>query len=100
MLRPSLDGHASSSVAGNVPNAGQPWPPAGNYNGLKVALNSPQFGPHGVTAACGRKLMVRGTGSGSGANPIPTGWQEAMVTNLCPECKYGDLDFGIGGDGR
>lgn len=26
--------------------------------------------------------------------------QLAMVTNMCPECKYGSLDFGTSGDGR
>jgi hypothetical protein len=24
----------------------------------------------------------------------------ATVDNECPECKYGDVDFGLGGDGR
>lgn len=69
--------------AGNMPNAGKAWPPA-SY-GTRVALNSPQFGPHGVVAPCGRKLMFRGTGSGSGGNPISTSWQPGIVTNLCPE---------------
>lgn len=84
--------------AGNMPNAGKAWPPA-SY-GTRVALNSPQFGPHGTVAPCGRKLMFRGTGSGSGGNPISTSWQPGIVTNLCPECKYGDLDLGVAGDGR
>lgn len=24
----------------------------------------------------------------------------SKVDNLCPECKFGDVDFGLGGDGR
>lgn len=44
-----------------------------------------QFGPHGAIEPCGRKLMFRGTGSGSGGNPISKEWQKGQVTNLCPE---------------
>ncbi len=86
--------------AGNVPNEGKPWPPAGGQYGTLVALNLPQFdnGAH-----CGRKLMYRGLNpdcTTCGGSPVTTDWKPAQVTNLCPECKFGDLDQGIGGDGR
>lgn len=82
--------------AGGVYNAGS-WPPnGGQFSGINVALNSAQYS----TDMCGKKLMFRGTGQGLGYSPVSTNWQPAMVTNLCPECKYGDLDIGMGGDGR
>ena len=34
------------------------------------------------------------------ANPIPLTTQYVLVSNLCPECKAGDLDQEIAGDGR
>lgn len=86
--------------AGNLPNEGRAWPPYGGQQGMRVALNNPQFNNG---ANCGRTLMFRGTTTGCttcGMNPISTAWQKGQVTNLCPECKYGDLDMGIAGDGR
>jgi hypothetical protein len=43
-----------------------------------------QAGPHGGIDFCGRKLMFRGTGGGSGGNPISSSWQQGMATNVCP----------------
>ncbi len=68
--------------AGNVPVQGGQWPPPGGQYGTRVALNAPQFGPHGTIAPCGRKIMFRGTGSGAGGNPISTSWQKGQITNL------------------
>lgn len=36
----------------------------------------------------------------SAANPIPKNEQFAIVGDLCPECKTGDLDLATTGDGR
>lgn len=72
------------------------WPPAGGQFGTRVALNSRQYSDN----MCGKKIMFRGTGQGLGHSPVSTSWQRGMITNLCPECQYGDLDMGIGGDGR
>jgi len=33
-------------------------------------------------------------------NPIPLTTQYVLVSNLCPECQWGDLDFEEAGDGR
>lgn len=33
-------------------------------------------------------------------NPVPLTTQYVLVSNLCPECKAGDLDQEIAGDGR
>jgi hypothetical protein len=47
---------------------------------------------------CGICIEGRGTGVGAGGNPV--GKFFAAVNNLCPECKYGDVDFAMNGDGR
>lgn len=89
---------------GNVLAQGGQWPPnGGSWTGLKVALNQAQIlngKAWGNTEMCGKMLMVRGTGGGLGMTPISKSWQLAMVTNMCPECQYGSLDFGTSGDGR
>ncbi|BFZ23916.1 hypothetical protein BsWGS_26955 [Bradybaena similaris] len=61
-----------------------------------VALNAPQFLN---SLACGICLRVVGSGHGLGANPI-TGQHIVFVKDLCPECKTGDVDFALNGDGR
>lgn len=91
----------AGACQGNVPWDGawggsKQWPPSRGGYGLNVALNSAQYS----TSQCGRRLKFRGTGKGLGHDPPPQQWQEATVTNLCPECKYGDIDFGKSGDGR
>lgn len=91
----------SGYCQGNMQAKGKAWPPNGGaFNGMRVALNAPQFGGGGTVAPCGRTLRYRGTGTGSGGNPISRSWQTTMVTNLCPECKYGSIDLGTSGDGR
>lgn len=70
--------------------------PGFNGVGLTVAMNSAQF-DGGMS--CGKCIMATGTGSGLGTTPL-MGPIYATIDNLCPECKYGDVDFGLGGDGR
>ncbi|CAB1107438.1 unnamed protein product [Ectocarpus sp. CCAP 1310/34] len=67
------------------------------YDGMiPVALNAEQYGDSLMCGAC-----VEGTasGSGSGNNPIPSTFK-AFITDKCPECQKGDLDFSMSGDGR
>jgi hypothetical protein len=54
-------------------------------------MNNEQYGNG---AACG--VCVEGCFSRNGAQEC----FKAIVDNLCPECKRGDLDLGWGGDGR
>ena len=70
--------------------------PGFNGVGTTVAMNREQF-ENG--AACGRCLRVMGRGDGQGMTPI-IGPIYATVDNLCPECSPGDVDLGLGGDGR
>lgn len=63
---------------------------------MTVALNAPQFGSG--NGPCGMCVEGRGTGVGAGGTPI--GRFFAAINNLCPECKTGDLDFALNGDGR
>jgi len=42
---------------------------------------------------------MTGQGAGAGGTPV-FGPIYATVDNLCPECKIGDIDLGLGGDGR
>ena len=51
------------------------------------------------TAACTERWGVA-AGFWAAANPVPTYTQYALVSNLCPECKTGDLDQELPGDGR
>lgn len=61
-----------------------------------VALNAPQmFG----SSSCGICLQVNGTRQGRGLTPIK-GTYIVYVKDLCPECKPGDVDFALNGDGR
>jgi len=68
------------------------------FNGIDttVAINHEQFEGG---AACGRCLRVTGSGTGAGMTPI-LGPIYATIDNECPECKHGDIDFGLSGDGR
>ena len=46
-------------------------------------------------------VQYRGTGTGSGLNPIQTNeWRFAIVSDECPECLSGSLDLAEDGDGR
>lgn len=69
-----------------------------NFNGIRntVAINHAQF-EDGL--ACGKCVVIRGEGIGLGTKPI-YGPIYATIDNLCPECKDGDVDLGLAGDGR
>jgi hypothetical protein len=70
------------------------------FNGVAttVAMNHEQFEGG---AACGRCVRVLGSGSGAGSGMTPiVGPIYAVVDNECPECRHGDVDMGLGGDGR
>lgn len=68
------------------------------FNGIEntVAMNPFQFEAGG---ACGKCVVVHGEGKGLGMTPI-MGPIYATIDNLCPECKDGDVDMGLAGDGR
>lgn len=63
---------------------------------IAVALNNPQYGD---SLMCGACIEGEGSGVGSGGNPI-SGKFKAYVSDKCPECQHGDLDFSESGDGR
>ena len=71
-----------------------PWAAGTNF---RVAMDQPFFFN---SQSCGMCLSFRGTGPGSGANPIPLTTQYVLVSNLCPECLAGSLDQELPGDGR
>ena len=68
------------------------------FNGVSttVALNPVHYAGG---QACGKCIKAWGSGEGSGMTPLK-GPIYATVDNVCPECKSGDVDFGMGGDGR
>lgn len=46
-------------------------------------------------------MQYKGTGTGSGANPIQTDeWKFGIVSDECPECLSGSIDLAVDGDGR
>jgi hypothetical protein len=71
-------------------------PPGFNGVGLTVAVAPEAFASG---AGCGKCVKIWGEGSGLGMTPI-YGPFYATIDNLCPECKTGDIDFGLNGDGR
>jgi hypothetical protein len=68
------------------------------FNGvtMTVAMNKEQY-DNGM--ACGKCVVIRGEGIGLGTKPI-IGPIYATIDNECPECKFGDVDLGMDGDGR
>jgi len=68
------------------------------FNGIgnTVAMNPHQY-ENG--AACGKCIMIYPSTSGLGMTPVVEPIF-ATIDNLCPECKYGDVDIGLSGDGR
>lgn len=70
--------------------------PTGPGGLMTVAINSPQWNGGEL---CGRCIKVTSWGVGAGANPPPSTFV-AAINNLCPECKYGDIDLAQNGDGR
>eukprot|EP00775_Hariotina_reticulata_P006889 gene6889-7105_t len=67
------------------------------YVGTPLAINAAQYTG---TSICGLCLKYRGLGQGAGGNPVSTGWQPGFICDQCPECKFGDIDQQMGGDGR
>jgi hypothetical protein len=68
------------------------------FNGVSttVAMNKQQYDGGKV---CGKCVLISGKGVGSGQTPI-IGPILATIDNECPECNFGDVDLGLGGDGR
>jgi hypothetical protein len=68
------------------------------FNGVSItcAMNPHDYGDG---SSCGRCVRIIGEGNGVGMTPI-IGPLYATIDNLCPECKDGDVDLGLGGDGR
>ncbi|CAN0259808.1 unnamed protein product, partial [Pylaiella littoralis] len=62
---------------------------------LEVALNGPQYDDSLLCGSCIEGEFPQG----SSGNAIPDTYM-AYVSDKCPECVEGDLDFGISGDGR
>ena len=91
------DGDATFYGAGGAGEQGACMLPR-NFNGVQntAALNPYQF-ENGQ--ACGKCVLVHGDGRGSGMTPV-IGPIYATIDNLCPECKSGDIDLGLQGDGR
>jgi len=68
------------------------------FNGVSVTVAmNPVHYQQG--SGCGKCIKAWGKGDGVGMTPI-VGPIYATIDNLCPECKPGDVDFGLGGDGR
>lgn len=100
-------GSCAGNIGGWFPGT---WPPAGSYltslqpgasTPVNVALNGPMYS----TAMCGKLLYIKATGEDAGCKtcgltPIPDQYMLARVTNVCPECLHGSIDFGVQGDGR
>lgn len=68
--------------------------PAWMSDYIPVAINNAQY-----PRSCGACLEISGSGVGLGANPI-RGKYMAVVVDRCPECKHGDIDLSMNGDGR
>lgn len=98
---------------GNIGGPWHPgvWPPPGasyisnlqpgNTVPVNVAMNGPQYS----TAVCGKLILIKASGADRGCTtcgltPVPHDWILARVTNVCPECLHGSVDFGVRGDGR
>jgi hypothetical protein len=63
--------------------------------GATVAINAAQWDGGAVCGKC-----VRITRMEAGITTPIKGPLFATIDNLCPECKFGDIDMGLGGDGR
>jgi len=66
-----------------------------NMVGTTVAINGQQW-DEGMN--CGKCVRVSGTGEGIGTTPV-FGPIYATIDNVCSECKHGDIDLGLAGDG-
>lgn len=70
--------------------------PGFNNVAITAAMNREQYAGG---ASCGKCVLITGKGEGSGMTPI-IGPILATIDNECPECKFGDVDLGLSGDGR
>jgi len=96
-LNQAFDGDGTFyGAGGNGANGACMLPPDFNGVDTTVAMNHVQF-DNG--AACGRCVRITGNGGGAGMTPI-LGPLYGTVDNECPECKHGDIDLGLAGDGR
>jgi len=67
-----------------------------NGVGITCAINPNDYNDG---SNCGKCVRITGNGNGIGMTPI-IGPLYATIDNLCAECKNGDIDLGLGGDGR
>jgi len=63
----------------------------------QVAINPTYFAG---SLGCGMCISLKGTGSGSGANPVSSSAVTYFVSDLLPSGGAGDIDLGISGDGK
>jgi len=93
----AYNGEGTFYGAGGAGESGACMLPRG-FNGVlnTVAINPFQYENGG---ACGKCVEVRCEGQGIGTLPPPP-VLFATIDNLCPECKDGDVDLGLYGDGR
>lgn len=93
----TVDGQSTFYGAGGAGAAGSCMlAPGFNGVGITVALNRAQYE---AGAACGKCIRLTGQGEGTGETPV-LGPMYATVDHECKDCKFGDLDLGLGGDGQ
>eukprot|EP00171_Calliarthron_tuberculosum_P012836 IDg12836t1 len=68
--------------------------PASFTKYVPISINNAQY--EGMCGAC---IEYWGNGEGSGADPI-VDRKLGMIVDRCPECKFGDIDLSLRGDGR
>ncbi|GAB5029888.1 barwin-related endoglucanase [Nannochloropsis oceanica] len=91
----AFSGQSTFYGAGGAGQGGACMLPRGfNGVGVTVAMNQAQY-----EGSCGKCIKLTGQGDGLGGTPV-IGPIFATVDNLCPECSFGDIDLGLGGDGR
>lgn len=68
---------------------------------IPMALNNAQYNSeqYGDSYMCGACVEGHGSGNGEGGDPV-SGPFKGYITDRCPECAFGDLDFAADGDGR
>jgi len=97
----SYTGYAtySGATAGGACGFGSSTPP--NLVGMvPVAINPADYQDGDVSRACGAVLRIVGTGTGSGATPVPTKPFLGYVADLCAGCASHSLDLAVPGDGK
>jgi len=63
-----------------------------------VAINAAQYAGASLSQGCGLCVSVKG--DGTSGNPFPTTATTYLVTDQCPGCSTGDLDFALNGNGK